>query len=154
MSERPALYAVDPPQADEDTTEAADVAEAKPQKRRSSSVLYTKHDVKRAAQRCNDLLLAITTRVTAAQKEIGIDQAKVDSKAQAYACCRLLVLKGLVTEEEMETERLMAVGDLYADILLQIEQQLLNGGQPERSPQQKRSDLAVVQTPGIIVPKH
>ena len=151
MSERLALYAVDPPPADEDA-DANNVAEAKP-KRRSSSVLYTKHDVKRAEQRCNDLLLAITTRVTAAQKEIGIDQAKVDSKAQAYACCRLLVLKGLVTEEEIETERLMAVGDMYADILLRVEQQFLNGA-PERSPQQKRSDLAVVQTPGIIVPKH
>ena len=136
-----------------DNIDAAEAEEVEAKPKRRSAVLHTKADVKRAAQRCNDLLLAITTRVTAAQKEIGIDQAKVDLKAQAYACCRLLVLKGLVTEEEMETERLMAVGDLYADILLRVKQQFLNGP-PERSPQQKRSDLAVVQTPGIIVPKH
>src|SRR5579859_6758547 len=97
---------------------------------------YNKHDVKATETRCQALLQAISG------KGAQVDVRGLTRDAGLYALSRLLVQKGIISQDELEGERLALVEQGLQDTLIQVEEQRLQASRPKVQP---------VRQPGIAV---
>lgn len=93
---------------------------------------WNKHDVKKLEAECNQLMAAMN------QAGRTVNVAALMDGGHAYAACRLLVLKGLATEEEVNGEA-----------FTWIRRKLMGGLQLAEN-----NRLTVARKPGLMVATH
>ena len=102
---------------------------------------WNKHDVKRLEQECERL------RVAMLQTGYQMNIPAIRDGAMAFAACRLLVTKGLVSEDELNGEVLSHMRQILMHGLQQAEEARLAAEKQQRG-------LAVAQRPNLVVAKH
>lgn len=106
-------------------------------------ILHNKHDANKAAEEVGKVLTALAklgVPVDINQITPGGLRARID----AYAACRLLIAKGIATEDEVVTEAFTALRSLLLDILASVERQRLTEGK----------QVQAVRTPGLVIARH
>jgi hypothetical protein len=76
-----------------------------------------------------------------------IDPRQMRPRIESFSACRMLVLKGICTEEEMHTMQIEAHRDLLRGILQAAENQRMQQQTDMRKP-------VVVDKPGLVIAKH
>lgn len=84
----------------------------------TKEVLHTAHDVERLGHDCDAMLSGIQKLGASVNVEM------LKASAEPFALMRLLVLKGVCTEEEARAEVLLRMKDQLAVILQQVEEQV------------------------------
>lgn len=97
-----------------------------------------KHDVKRLEGEITALL------TTFAQRGVQLNREVLQSSARAYASCRMLVIKGICTEAEMQAEESLVLRSLLLALLQQVEEQQLA----------QARKVQPVRKPGLVVARH
>lgn len=104
-----------------------------------SGILHNKHDVQRLIKKCEQLHGAI------AKHGAMVDQVRLHDQAQSFAVARILVLKGICTEAEMNGEVFSRMALLLEGALQQVEEQSLQRGKPQ---------VQRVEKPKLLVATH
>lgn len=86
-------------------------------------------------------------RIAGGMRQFGAmpDMSVLKPAAESYAVARILVLKGICTENEMQAEVLEAMRGMMAAALQNMEEQALKAKQPKVQP---------VRNPNLIVARH
>lgn len=117
-------------------TEKSEAADAQ------QGILYTANDVRQLIEECNTLLTAI------GQRGAVVDQKRLRSAAESFAAIRLLILKGLCTEDEAQGEVYAAMRGILAGTLQEVEEARLKAQAQQRGP------VAVQRPTKLLVAKH
>lgn len=125
-----------------DAVMPAEPQDAEAEQPEPAGILHNTHDVQDIEQRVNLVLTALAQRGAPVNPDT-VDINNLRGRSQAYAACRLLVLKGICTEAEVQAEEAQALLSTLYLILNIVEQQKLQ--QPQ---------VQAVRQPGIIVAKH
>ena len=102
-------------------TDTAVVKPRKPRAPRKPPVTATKHDVAAAQERVQKLVDGLNARGV----PTGMLLPQLHVIAEASAACRVLVGRGIVTNEEMVSEVAAALEQALAGVLQQVEEQRL-----------------------------
>lgn len=110
-------------------------------------VLHNAHDVKRLETQVNALLTAIRTHLPPG-RDIGMQMIEVS--ARSYAVARLLVMKGLVQETEIQAEMLAAMNDILAGVLQGVEDAALRAQSSQAVQASQGPQVQAVRMPDLI----
>lgn len=124
------------------TAEDVGLAEETP---KPAGILYNAHDVKRLEDECTAIKVRLIEMGALPDRLEALITGRRNAAMQ-FALGRLLVLKGIVTEDELQGEELAQLRELLRSDLQQAENQGL--GQ-NRGPQ-----VQPVRRPGLIVARH
>lgn len=105
-----------------------------------TEVLHTAHDAERLGKDCDSLIQGIN------QLGASVNVDMLRASAEPFALMRLLVLKGVCTEDEARTEVLQRMKDQLASILQQVEEQVA-----QRS--QSGAQIEQVRAPRLLIAK-
>lgn len=100
---------------------------------------WTRHAVKRLERECNELRAALL------KIGFGMDWRAIEQHGIVQGLARLLVNKGLITEDELNGEMLSYTRQVLLSGLQQAEEQRLAASRPQ---------VQAVRQPGLVVARH
>ena len=109
-------------------------------------VLHNKHDVQRIQETCSTLNTTLTERFNIHVDPHAVSLDGLRGQAEARALCKLLVKKGIVTDDEVNYEVLSFCADVLAALLQRAEEEMLTA-------KHKSTGVQAVRQP-LIVAKH
>lgn len=108
-----------------------------------AGVWHSRHDVERAMTEVRQLLLAFAQRgvpISVDKPDAHIRLSTLRPRAQAFAACRILVERGICTQEDVQFEEAMVMRDLLSTIYQEFEERALEARKPVVA---RRGDLIV-----------
>lgn len=128
--------------AEEVTAEEVGLAEESQPK--PAGILYNAHDVKRLEDECSKIAGQFL-KLGAQPQRLEATIAGWRQAATIFSLGRLMMLKGLVTEDELQGEELARLKDMLLENLQEFENAQIAARQPQ---------VQAVRKPGLIVATH
>lgn len=123
---------------------AEDIGMAEESQPKSAGILYNAHDVKRLEEECSKIAGQFL-KLGAQPQHLEATIAGWRQAATIFSLGRLMMLKGLVTEDELQGEELARLKDMLLENLQEFENAQIAARQPQ---------VQAVRKPGLIVATH